>query len=113
MGSNSVNIAISIPMEMFKELEKPANKRRINRSQVCQDAFRNILNPVSHKVQPMTFLVITMGLAFGIGCITASVTAIFDFLFSTTLLMLGGIVLLTSLVTITKELKNIKLSKGI
>lgn len=112
MGANSVNIAISIPVEMFKELEKPVNKKRINRSQVCQETFKKILYPESYKIQPMSLLVMTLGMSFGVGCIIASLTLIFDFLFSTTLLMLGGIVLLTSLVTIVKEFRKVKVSKG-
>jgi len=106
MGAKSVNIAISIPQDMFKELEKPENKRRINRSRVCQDAFERILHPQPKKLHPMSILVMIMGMAFGVGCIVAASTMFFDFLFTSTLFMIGGVVLLAALVTMIKETKH-------
>lgn len=111
MGSKSINIGISIPSEMYKQLEKPENKKRINRSQVCQEAFDNVLNPQPTKIKPMSILVMIMGITFGVGCIMASMTMLFDFLFSTTLFLMGALVLLTALVTMIKEMNIIK-SKG-
>ena len=106
MGINSVNIAISIPMEMFKELEKPENKRNINRSRVCQEAFEKILNPQPKKIAPMSFLVMIMGMSFGVCSIVASATMFFDFLFTATLLMIGAVIILAALVTMIKEIKQ-------
>lgn len=111
MGAKSVNIAISIPMEMYKELEKPENKK-INRSRVCQDAFEQILRPRTKKINPMSILVMIMGMAFGVGCIVAAMTMFFDFMFTTTLWLIGAVVLLAALVTMIKEIRttNIKSS---
>jgi len=105
MGSKSVNIAISIPTDMHKWLESTEGKRIIpNKSGLFQEAVEVKRKP--KKVHPMSILVMIMGMAFGVGCIVASMTMFFSFLFSTTLFLLGAVVLLTSLVTMTKEAKK-------
>jgi len=106
MGSKSVTIAISIPSEMFRWLEKPENKKRINRSRVFQDSVNKLMNPKPKKVHPMSILVMIMGMAFGVGCIVAAMTMFFSFLFTTTLFLIGAVVLLAALVTMIKETKN-------
>jgi len=95
---------------MFKQLEKPENKKRINRSRVCQDAFDKILNPKPKKIHPMSLLVMILGMAFGVGSIAASATMFFSFLFSTTLFLLGSVILLASLVTMIKEVRKVNAS---
>ena len=102
---NSVNIGISIPKEMFDWLEKPANKK-INRSRLFQDAVNKQRNPQNQKMAPMSYLIIMLGMTFGVGCLVASGSGIFDFLMSTTFFMLGGVILLASLVTLIKEKKR-------
>jgi len=106
MGSKSVTIAISIPTEMFRWLEKPENKKRINRSHLFQDAVNNLMNPPLKKMHPMSILVIIMGMAFGVGCIVASMTMFFSFMFSTTLFLIGATILLAALVTMVKEVRE-------
>ena len=106
MASKSVNIAISIPMEMYKWLEKPENKKHINRSRLFQDAVDKIRNPKPKRISPMSLLVMLLGMAFGIGCLAASATMFFSFLFSLTLFMLGAVILLASLVTMIKETRG-------
>ena len=106
MTSNSVNIGISIPMEMFQWLEKPENKKRINRSRVCQAAFEKVLNPKPEKIHPMSLLVMILGISFGVGSIMAATTMFFSFLFTTTLFLIGATILLAALVTMVKEVRE-------
>jgi len=106
MSKNTKQLNISVPTDMFDWLEKSENKRRINRSQLFQKAVNKLRYPQRQKIKPMDYLIMTMGLAFGLGCISASVTLAFTFLFKTTLLMIGAVVLLASLATIIKEAKK-------
>ena len=93
MVSKSANIAISIPLEMFRWLEKKENKKRINRSRLFQDAVNKLRNPM-----PKIF-----GMTFGVACLAASATMFFSFLFSLTLFSIGAVILMASLVTMIKE----------
>jgi len=106
MGSKSVTIAISMPTEMFKWLEKPENKKRIDRSKLFQGAVNRLMNPPLRKMHPMSILVIIMGMSFGVGCIVAAQTMFFDFLFTTTLFLIGAVILLAALVTMIKEARE-------
>jgi len=101
---NSVNIGISIPNEMFKWLEKPENKR-INRSRLFQEAVNKQRNPQHHRMTPMSYFIIVIGMTFGVGSLVASASGIFDFLMSLTFFMLGAVILMASLVTLIKEKK--------
>jgi len=102
---NSVNIAISVPKEMYSWLEKPENKKKINRSRLFQDAVKKLKNPQKHKMTPITYFIIIIGMTFGVASLIASGSGIFDFLMSLTFFMLGGVILLASLVTLVKEKK--------
>jgi len=106
MSSKSINIAISIPLEMHRWLEKPENKKRINRSRVFQDAIDNLRHPLARKIHPMSILVMIMGMSFGVGSIIMSATGVFDFMMSTTFFLLGGVILLAALVTMIKEVRS-------
>ena len=106
MTSKSINIAISIPLEMYRWLEKPENKKRINRSRVFQDVISNLMNPPAKKMHPMSILVMIMGMSFGVGSIIMSATGVFDFMMSTTFLLLGAVVLLASIVTMIRETRS-------
>jgi len=108
MGSNSETIAISVPKEMFQWLEKPENKRRINRSQVFQKAVKQLMNPTPSKMHPMNYLIIICGMTFGVGSMMMATIQAFDFLMNATLFLMGATILLTSLVTFTKELRRLK-----
>lgn len=103
MASKSETISISIPLEMFKWLEKKENKRRINRSRLFQDAVDKIRNPVLKKISPMSILIMIFGVTFGVACLAASATMFFSFLFSATLFMIGAVILMASLATMIKE----------
>jgi len=104
---NSANIGISIPNEMFQWLEKPENKKNINRSRLFQEAVNKKRNPQHQKITPMSYLIIMLGMTFGVSSLIASGSGIFDFLMSTTFFMLGAVILLASLVTLIKE-KQVK-----
>ena len=106
MSSKSVNIAVSIPLEMHRWLESPQGKRVVsNKSGLFQEAVDTKRNPT--KVNPMSILVMIMGMAFGVGCIVAAATMFFEFLFTTTLWLLGAVVLLSALVTMIKEARRV------
>jgi len=102
---SSVNIAISVPKDMFEWLEKPENKKNINRSRLFQDAVNKLKTPQKHKMTPITYLIIILGMTFGVASLVASGSGIFDFLLSLNFFMLGGVILLASLVTLMKEKK--------
>jgi len=107
MATNSVNIGISIPMEMHQWLESKEGKRLVpNKSLVFQNGINKIRYPTPKKMHPMSILVIVMGMAFGVGCIAAAMTMFFSFMFTTVLFMLGATILLASLVTMIKEFRN-------
>lgn len=90
---------------MFDWLEANENKRRINRSQLFQQAVNKIRYPHIKKLKPMDYFILTMGLSFGLGCITASAAKTFSFLFNITLLLIGAVLILSSLVTMIKEVR--------
>ena len=100
---NSVNIGISIPQEMFKWLEKPENKRSINRSRLFQEAVTKQRYPQHTKISPMSYLIIMFGMTFGVSSLVASGSGMFDFLMSATFFMLGAVILMASVVTLMKE----------
>jgi len=102
---NSQNIGISIPNEMYQWLEKPENKKRINRSRLFQEAVNEQRQPQHHKMTPMSYLIIMFGMTFGVASLVASASGIFDFLMSTTFFMLGAVILMASIVTLLKEKK--------
>ena len=103
MVGNTTNIGISIPTEMFEWLEQPENKHRINRSQLFQDAVKNLMYPTPKKIPPMSILVILLGMSFGVGCILGAMALNFEYMFTISLYMLGFVILLASTVTIIKE----------
>ena len=105
MNKSSTSILVSISIEMFEWLEKPENKRNINRSQLFQNAVADLMHPRPKRIPPMSLLVILMGMSFGVGCIIGAMSMNFDFLFKATLYMLGFVVLLASVVTIIKEVR--------
>jgi len=102
MNNGSVKVLLSVPVEMFEWLEKPENKR-INRSALFQNAVEDLMHPKSKRMSPMSFLVILMGMAFGVGCIIGAASLNFEYMFTASLYMLGFVVLLASIVTIIKE----------
>jgi len=108
MGSNSETISISIPKEMFQWLEKPENKRRINRSQLFQKAVNELRYPQATRMHPMNYLIIIVGLTFGVGSMLMATIQAFEFLMNATLFLMGATILLASLVTFSKEAKRLK-----
>ena len=109
MPKKHVTYSISVPYEMHEWLEKPSNKRKINKSQLFQAQVKELMNPQSTKIQPMSWLVIIMGMSFGVGCIVSASSFIWwDFMFRTTLFMLGAVAILSSLTAlfIEKRKKN-------
>jgi len=101
----AINIGISVPDEMFQWLEKPDNKKKINRSRLFQGAVNKLRHPQQHKMTPMSYLIVMLGMTFGVASLVASASGIFDFLMSTTFFMLGAAILMASLVTLVKEKK--------
>jgi len=108
MGNSSVNIAVSVPSDMYKWLEQPQNKKRINRSRLFQDAVNNIRNIQPKRMHPATMLTIVMGCIFGISLMVVSSLAGFyaGWLMQVTFFMLGAVILLASLVTIVNEVRG-------
>ena len=113
MASKSINIAISIPLDMFRWLEKPENKKAINRSQVCQKAFGKLMSPTTKKIEPMSYLIMVFGMTFGVGSLMVAATGIFDFLMSLTFCLLGAVILLASIVVMIKEIRRVNVSHAI
>jgi len=114
MGNETITgkIGLSIPVEMHEWLESKEGKRKVpNKSGLFQDAIEKVRNPKPQKIHPMSYLIIIMGMAFGVGCIIGSISFNFDYLFTTTLFLLGAVVLLTSLVTMIKEGRRINASR--
>lgn len=108
MGNGSINIAVSIPPDMFKWLEQPQNKKRINRSRLFQDAVNKLRNPQSERMHPATMLTIIMGSIFGVSLMVASSLAglYSGWLTQVTFFMLGAVVLMSALVTMIKEVRK-------
>jgi len=110
MGSNSETIAISVPSDMYQWLEKPENKKKINRSQLFQKAVNQLRTPKQTKMHPMNYLVIIFGMAFGVGSLAMSTSFVFGFLMRATFFLLGATILMASLVTFAKEIRRVKQS---
>lgn len=103
MSKNTEQLNISVPKDMKDWLDKPENKKRYSASKIFQDNINEIRYGKPKKVAPMTYLVIIMGMAFGVGCLSAAATMTFSFLFNTTLMLLGAVIILAALVTMVKE----------
>jgi len=108
MPSNSYSIGLSIPADMNEWLNSREGKRKVpNKSKLFQDAVNNAKNPEIKKTRPMDWLIMFMGLAFGVGCLVGACTLFCGhFLFKTTLFLLGAVVLLAALVAMMKEAKR-------
>ena len=108
MGNSSINIAVSIPSDMYKWLEQPQNKKRINRSRLFQDAVNNVRNARPERMHPATMLTIVMGCIFGVSLMAVSTMAAIyaGWLLQVTFFMLGAVIILASLVTIIKEVRR-------
>lgn len=108
MVKNTETIAVSIPLEMYQWLETDEGKRLVpNKSKIFQDSVERIKNPRERRLQPMSIFIIIMGMAFGIGSMVASFTLVFSFLFTSTLFLLGAIILLAAMVTLVKETRRV------
>jgi len=107
MPKNSVNIGLSIPKDMHQWLESKEGKRCVpNKSQIFQNAINHIRFPKNRKMHPMSILVIVMGMSFGLASIVASRTMFFDWMMSTTLFLIGAVIILAALVTMIKEFRE-------